>query len=109
MAPGDRHPGGASGRLELGPGNPAASVVIDYWFDYQCPPCSVFSPTIDEVVRTIGRPSERAGAMRFGQIWSWRYANNDCLWWQAQLNAQGIVTSAGYAQIPGCDGPNERR
>ncbi len=58
----------------------------------------------DELLRTIGRPGERMGMMRNGQIWSWRYPNNDCLWWQAQLDAQGIVTSAGYSQEPSCDG-----
>jgi hypothetical protein len=64
--------------------------------------------TRDEVLRTIGRPGERVGMMRDGQIWSWRYANNDCLWWQAQFDAQGIVTAAGYAPERGCDGPNDR-
>ena len=63
--------------------------------------------TRDEVLRTIGRPGERVGMYRDGQIWSWRYANNDCLWWQAQFDAQGIVTSAGYASERGCDG-NDR-
>jgi len=58
----------------------------------------------DDVLRTLGRPSQREGMMRDGQIWSWRYANNDCLWWQAQLDAQGIVTSVGYAPERGCDG-----
>lgn len=62
----------------------------------------------DEVLRTIGRPSERAGMFRDGQIWSWRYANNDCLWYQAQFDAQGVLTSAGYGIMPGCDGPNDR-
>lgn len=59
----------------------------------------------DDVLRTLGRPSERMGMMRDGQIWSWRYANNDCLWWQAQLDAAGVVTSVGYAPERGCDGP----
>jgi hypothetical protein len=63
----------------------------------------------DQLLRFIGHPSEVVGMMRNGKIWSYRYHNNDCLWWQAQLDAQGTVTSAGYAQIPGCDGPNERR
>jgi hypothetical protein len=62
----------------------------------------------DEVLRTIGRPGERMGMMRNGQIWSWRYPNNDCLWWQAQLDAQGIVTSAGFSQEPRCDGMHRR-
>jgi len=58
----------------------------------------------EEVLRTIGRPSDRMGMMRSGQIWSWRYANNDCLWYQAQLDAKGVVTAAGYGIAPGCDG-----
>ncbi|HEX6719938.1 MAG TPA: hypothetical protein VF107_00120 [Burkholderiaceae bacterium] len=58
----------------------------------------------DELLRTIGRPGERMGMMRNGQIWSWRYPNNDCLWWQAQLDAQGVVTAAGYAPEPRCNG-----
>jgi hypothetical protein len=51
----------------------------------------------DEVLRAIGRPSERVGMMRNGQIWSWRYPNNDCLWFQASFNAEGVLLSAGYA------------
>ena len=56
----------------------------------------------DDLLRFIGRPSERHGARGKGEIWSWRYANNDCLWWQAQLDGQGIVTQAGYGPLPGC-------
>jgi len=63
----------------------------------------------DDLLRAIGRPSERMGMMRDGQIWSWRYFNSDCLWWQAQLDAQGVVTSAGYGTDPRCDPPNDRR
>ena len=62
----------------------------------------------DDLLRMIGRPSERVGMMRNGQIWSWRYYNNDCLWWQAQIDADGIVTAAGYASAPGCDGGRGR-
>ena len=57
----------------------------------------------DDLLRFIGRPSERRGMRGDGEILSWRYANNDCLWWQAQLDAQGVVTGAGYASLPGCD------
>jgi len=63
----------------------------------------------DELLPLIGRPSERVGMMRNGQIWSWRYFNNDCLWWQAQLDAQGVVTAAGYGIDPRCDAPSDRR
>ena len=57
----------------------------------------------DELLRFIGRPSERRGSRGDGQIWSWRYYNTNCLWWQAQVDAQGVVTGAGYASLPGCD------
>ncbi len=40
-----------------------------------------------------------------GEILSWRYYNNDCLWWQAQLDSQRMVMGAGYAILPGCDLP----
>jgi hypothetical protein len=65
--------------------------------------------TRDDVLRTIGRPGERMGMMRDGQIWSWRYANNDCLWYQAQFDAQGVVTAAGYGVERGCDGDDRSR
>ncbi|HSW22903.1 MAG TPA: hypothetical protein VLJ62_09060 [Burkholderiaceae bacterium] len=60
--------------------------------------------TSEQLLRFIGRPSERMGMMRNGQIWSWRYYNTECLWWQAQLNAEGVVTAAGYGILPQCDG-----
>ena len=44
--------------------------------------------------------------MRDGQIWSWRYANNDCLWWQAQFDAQGVLIQDVYGPERGCDAPN---
>jgi hypothetical protein len=71
---------------------------------------ATISPGIsrDEVLRTLGRPSERQGMFRDGQIWSWRYFNNDCLWYQAQFDAQGVLTSAGYGIMPGCDAPNDK-
>jgi len=62
--------------------------------------------TSDQVLRFIGHPSEVQGIIRNGKIWSYRYANNDCLWWQAQLDAQNVVTSAGYSLMPQCNAPN---
>jgi protein-disulfide isomerase len=35
-------------------GNPNASVVLTYWFDYECPHCIAFSPKLDELERTYG-------------------------------------------------------
>lgn len=62
----------------------------------------------DELLRLIGTPAERAGMWRDGQIWSWRYYNNDCLWYQVQLDAAGVVTSAGYGIEPRCDAKSDR-
>jgi hypothetical protein len=62
----------------------------------------------DELLRFIGTPSERAGIWRDGQVWSWRYYNNDCLWYQVQLDAAGVVTSAGYGTEPRCDARSDR-
>lgn len=65
--------------------------------------------TSDQLLRFIGRPSEQMGMMRDGKIWTYRYYNNDCLIWYAQLDAKGVVTSAGYGPGHGCDGAAERR
>jgi hypothetical protein len=59
--------------------------------------------TRDEVLRNIGRPGQRVGMRGDGQIWSWRYPTNDCLWYQVSFDVQGIVTSAGYGPDPACD------
>ena len=65
----------------------------------------VINPGMKEadLLRFIGRPSERRGMRGGGEILSWRYANTSCLWWQAQLDAQRVVTAAGYGSLPGCD------
>jgi hypothetical protein len=65
--------------------------------------------TSDVLLRYIGHPSDRAGVFRGGEIWSWRYYNNDCLWYQVQLDAQGVVATAGYGNAPGCPGGDVRR
>ncbi|HSW26627.1 MAG TPA: hypothetical protein VLJ62_27990 [Burkholderiaceae bacterium] len=65
----------------------------------------VINPGMKEadLLRFIGRPSERSGMRGGGEILSWRYYNTGCLWWQAQLDAQRVITTAGYASLPGCD------
>ncbi len=35
-------------------GNPRASVVLTYWFDYACPHCGRFAPVLEEVEHTYG-------------------------------------------------------
>jgi hypothetical protein len=58
----------------------------------------------DELLRTLGRPGERQRLGRVnGEIWSWRYPGNDCLWFQATLDGDGRVLGSGYAPDPACD------
>ncbi|MBL8343567.1 MAG: hypothetical protein JNL30_19010 [Rubrivivax sp.] len=58
-----------------------------------------------ELLRTLGRPGERHGAgIVGGEIWSWRYPTNDCLWFQVSIDtAADRVRSAGYGIDWHCD------
>ena len=51
-----------------------------------------------DLLRFIGRPSERSGMRGGGEILSWRYYNTGCLWWQAQLDAQRVDHDCGLCQ-----------
>ncbi len=58
----------------------------------------------DEVLLTLGTPGERRhGGWAGGQLWSWRYPTNDCLWFQVTLNDDGRLRDAGYNIDPICD------
>lgn len=62
--------------------------------------------TRDELLRQIGRPSERrSGDWQGGEVWSWRYQTvmGLCQWFQASLDDHGVVSSTGYAIDPHCD------
>lgn len=62
-----------------------------------------------EVLRELGRPGQRDhGGLRGGETWSWRYPTNDCLWFQASIDADGKASSAGYGIDWMCD-RNEQR
>ena len=61
------------------------------------------------LLRWIGTPGERRGARGGGQTWSWRYPTNDCLWFQASLDAAGLVQSSSFGIDPTCDAPNDKR
>lgn len=64
----------------------------------------------DELLRTLGRPGERRhGGWQGGQVWSWRYPTNDCLWFQASIGDDGIVRDGAYAIDPLCDTRNDGR
>lgn len=60
---------------------------------------------LDELLRTLGRPGERQGAgLRGGELWSWRFPTNDCLWFQATVDtASDTVRDAGYGIDWSCD------
>jgi hypothetical protein len=58
-----------------------------------------------ELLRTLGTPGERRGAgLVGGEVWSWRYPTNDCLWFQVSIDtAADRVRSAGYGIDWTCD------
>ena len=58
----------------------------------------------DELLRTLGTPGERKhGGWAGGQIWSWRYPTNDCLWFQVTLGDDARVKAGSYGIDPSCD------
>jgi hypothetical protein len=60
----------------------------------------------EELLRTLGRPGERRhGGWQGGEVWSWRYPTNDCLWFQASITEGGRVRDAAFGQDPACDSP----
>jgi hypothetical protein len=64
---------------------------------------------VPQLLRELGRPAERRpGGLAGGEVWSWRYPTNDCLWWQVSIGRDGRVTSAGQGIDPLCD-VNDRR
>lgn len=62
----------------------------------------------DEVRQLLGRPSEIQGLGRSrGVVWSYRYENYACQWFQVEIDQSKQVRSAGYGQPPECMG-NDR-
>ena len=64
-------------------------------------------PKLDraELLRTLGRPGEHSsgGWLAGGELWTWRYPTNDCLWWQVSIGHDGKVIGAGHGIDPLCD------
>jgi hypothetical protein len=57
-----------------------------------------------EVIAIIG-PSTDIRGLAFNRVlWSWRYENHECLWFQAEFEESGLVRSAGNAISPECSG-----
>ncbi|MFY9511829.1 MAG: hypothetical protein WAQ05_12750 [Rubrivivax sp.] len=63
----------------------------------------------DELLRTLGRPGERRRVGWLGgELWSWRFPTNDCLWFQSTIGPDGLVRDGGYGIDPTCDAPSDR-
>lgn len=57
----------------------------------------------EEVLLVLGRPGEVSGLARArGSVWSYRYDNNRCLWFQIEMTPENAVRSAGYGEPPEC-------
>ncbi len=66
--------------------------------------------TRDGLLRWLGTPGERKhGGWQGGEVWSWRYPTNDCLWFQSSVATDGRVTGSAYAIDPRCDAPSDAR
>lgn len=58
----------------------------------------------EQVLRTLGRPGEvRGGGWQGGQVWSWRYPTNDCLWFQVSIGDDGLTRGGAFGPDPLCD------
>jgi hypothetical protein len=57
---------------------------------------------------TLGRPGQvRGGGWQGGQVWSWRYPTNECLWYQVSVLDGGKLRDGGaYGIDPSCDAPS---
>lgn len=65
--------------------------------------------TRDELLRTLGTPGERkSGGWQGGEVWSWRYPTNDCLWFQVSVGADGRVRDGIFNLDPRCDTPSDK-
>jgi len=63
------------------------------------------------LLRELGSPGHRrAGGLRGGEVWSWRYPTNDCLWFQVTIDtATDKVRDAGYGIDWRCDAGGKER
>lgn len=74
--------------------------VLDPWYFAQVSD----GMTGEQLLRLLGRPAERAGQWLRRETWSWRYENNDCLWFRVTLSADGRVIDGGATlPDPRCD------
>jgi len=60
-----------------------------------------------ELLFNLGTPGERRGGGRQGgEIWSWRYETNDCLWFRVSIGDDQLVRDGGFYPDWTCDTPN---
>ncbi len=63
--------------------------------------------SIDELLRTLGRPAEIRQVARVagrpGEVWAWRYPTSECQWYEVSIDADRRVVDAGFAIDPRCD------
>lgn len=57
----------------------------------------------DDVLRKLGRPSERRGAYGNVELWQYRYDAIFCQWFVVTMTQQGTVRDTGYVPDPMCD------
>ena len=63
----------------------------------------------DEVRRLLGRPGEVDGLARSrGTVWSYRFVNPFCRWFQVEISQERTVRSAGYGEPPECSRRDNR-
>ena len=61
----------------------------------------------DEVRQMLGRPYHIRGLRRArGEVWSHRYDNHFCQWFQVEISLEQLVRSAGFGQPLECMGNN---
>ena len=62
----------------------------------------------DWVLQLLGRPGEVQGLGRLrGVVWSYRYENPFCQWFQVELSQEQQVRATGYGQPPECMGHDD--
>jgi len=60
--------------------------------------------TQDQVIAIIGPSTVIQGLAMNRVVWSWRYENSFCWWFQVDFEPNGLVRSAGNAIRPECLG-----
>jgi hypothetical protein len=57
-----------------------------------------------DLLSELGHPSETWGVRYHDQtVWSYRYANNDCLWFSVGVSPAGRVEDSGFGIDPRCE------